>query len=78
MVHARGNEQGEGGSLHSSFSLAVRDANRVWVLAFDLERVMADYADSNSLDFDEISAFVELITRDGMALAALGPSWDPR
>ena len=32
---------------------------------------------SNNLDFDELQAFVELVTKDQQSILALG-SWDPR
>ena len=37
---------------------------------------MSDSVDNN-LDFDELQAFVELVTRDQQAVAALR-NWDPR
>ena len=32
---------------------------------------------SNNLDFDELQAFVELVTKDQQSILALG-NWDPR
>ena len=39
---------------------------------------MADHADNRDFDFDELLAFVEIITRDALALEALRGGWDVR
>ena len=67
-----------GPSSSSSFCLTVRECNKQWALAFDLERTMADRHEHGSLDCDELQAFVELLTRDPAVVTALSDKWDPR
>ena len=57
---------------------AVRESNKFWASSFNLENTMADHADAANLDFDEVMAFVEVITLDRDALCALGNHWDAR
>ena len=40
--------------------------------------MMAENVDYGSLDFDEVLAFVEVVTRDRDALSAQGGKWDAR
>ena len=64
---------------HQSYGEAASESNRHWAISFDLERTMADYHDNDgAIDLDEVSAFVELITRDQTAVVALRSVWDPR
>ena len=53
---------------------AVAESNRYWTTTFNLERTMTE----DNVDFDELLAFVEVITRDKQALIALGSRWDAR
>ena len=39
---------------------------------------MADQAENADVDFDDLQAFVEIVTRDQQAVVALRASWDAR
>ena len=68
--------QNEEEAPRQSFVETVRNCNRLWVTSFNLEKTMTDSV-SNNLDFDELQAFVELVTKDQQSILALG-NWDPR
>lgn len=48
------------------------------VTRFNLERVINDYSDTQSLNLEEVSGFIRAVTRDSQALIALGRDWDAR
>mmetsp|Transcript_43225 Transcript_43225/g.57196 ORF Transcript_43225/g.57196 Transcript_43225/m.57196 type:complete len:92 (+) Transcript_43225:12-287(+) len=63
-----------------SFAEGARECNRFWAMQFNLDRTMADQQGQTGagFDFDDLLAFIEIVTRDSEALAALGRSWDAR
>lgn len=61
-----------------SVAEAVAESNRLWATSFNLDRMVAEYEETGSLDFDDLQVFVEIITVNPRTVTALGSRWDAR
>ena len=60
MVESVSDEDGNQKSLQK----AVKECNRSWVQAFNLDKIMSDQHDTGTLDLDDLLVFIEIVTKD--------------